>query len=147
MAKCWGNDGLYFNEVNMTFYLNKTFHQLFVVSEETHKDFIKLSNDNNPLHINEQFAQSKGFKGIVVHGNILNAFISYFIGECLPTKDVIIHSQSIQFKKPVYLNTRLMFSAEVVGIYDSVNAVEFKFKFQNSEEIIVAKGNIQIGII
>lgn len=86
----------------MICYLNRKFKELFLVTEETHRDFIKLSHDNNPLHIDEEFAKSKGFKGILMHGNILNAFIFYFIGECLPTKNVIIHSQNIQFKKPIY---------------------------------------------
>lgn len=131
----------------MIFNLNDTFQQQFFVSNDTHDNFIRLSEDRNPLHIDEKFAQSKGFKGIIMHGNILNAYISYFVGECLPTQNVIIHSQSIQFKKPLYLNDQLAFTAEVTGIFESVNAVEFKFKFQNSDQTTLAKGNIQIGLI
>ena len=65
----------------------------------------------------------------------------------MPTKDVIIHSQEIQFKNPVYGNDLLQFKAEIIGFYESVNAAEFKFEFRNSEKKIVAKGKIQIGII
>ena len=82
-----------------------------------------------------------------MHGNILNAFLSYFIGECLPTKDVIIHSQDIQFKNPVYLDDKLNFTASVSGVFESVSAVEFKYFFRNSQSKVVAKGKIQIGII
>ncbi len=89
----------------------------------------------------------EGFSGMVMHGNILNGFLSYFIGECLPSKEVIIHSQDIQFKNAVYLNDELQFNAEIIGIYDSVNAVEFKFNFKNKAAKIVAKGNIQIGLL
>ena len=131
----------------MTFNINDTFEESFIVSKNTHHDFIQLSQDRNPLHTNEEFAFSKGFKGIVMHGNILNAFLSYFIGECLPTKDVIIHSQDIQFKNPVYLNDILNFTASVSGVFESVNAVEFKYSFKNSQLKVVAKGKIQIGII
>ncbi|MDC1462612.1 MaoC/PaaZ C-terminal domain-containing protein [Polaribacter sp.] len=127
--------------------INDEFEEFFVVSKETQLDFIKLSQDRNPLHTNEEFAISKGFKGEVMHGNILNAFLSFFIGECLPTKDVIIHSQDIQFKNPVYLNSKLKFTASVSGVFESVKAVEFKYYFRNSELKVVAKGKIQIGII
>ena len=82
----------------MIYNINDKFEESFVIFKNTHQNFIQLSEDRNPLHTNNEFAISKGFKGIVMHGNILNAFISYFIGECLPTKDVIIHSQEIQFK-------------------------------------------------
>lgn len=131
----------------MKFNLKDKFEVSFEVTEKEYQHFIQLSKDKNPLHTNDNFAISKGFKGKVMHGNILNAFLSYFIGECLPTKEVIIHSQEIQFKNPVYLKDQLDFTAEVVGIYESVHAVEFKFYFRNLQSKIVGKGKIQIGIL
>jgi 3-hydroxybutyryl-CoA dehydratase len=119
----------------------------FLITEDIYEGFIQLFNDKNPLHTNEQFAIDKGFKGKVMHGNILNGFLSYFIGEWLPEKNVIIHSQEIQYKNPVYLNDELQFSANISGIYQSVNVIEFKFTFKNSESKTVAKGKIQIGIL
>ncbi len=130
----------------MIFVEGNTYEEKFTVSEHTHANFVALFRDNNPLHCNETFAISKGFKGKVMHGNILNGFLSYFIGECLPTKNVIIHSQEIQFKNPVYLNDELLFTAVIIGIYESVNAVEFKYDFKTASKI-VAKGKIQIGIL
>ena len=122
-----------------------TINKKFTVSENIYKGFLELFNDKNSLHYNKDFAISKGFKGRVMHGNILNGFLSYFVGECLPTKEVLIHSQEIQYKNPVYLNDELQFSAIVSGVFDSVNVVEFKFTFKNQESKIVAKGKIQIG--
>jgi acyl dehydratase len=118
----------------------------FVIDEGVYKGFITVFKDTNPLHTNAEYAVSKGFKECVMHGNILNGFISYFVGECLPTKDVIIHSQQINFSKPVYLNDKLEFEAEVDEIYESVKVIKFKFYFKNEEGKSVAKGNIQIGL-
>ena len=116
------------------------------VNESIYNGFIDIFNDNNPLHTNFEYAVSKGFKGKVMHGNILNGFLSYFIGERLPNKDVIIHSQQISFGNPVYLNDKLDFEAEVEEVYDSVKVIKFKFYFKNGEGKNVAKGNIQIGL-
>lgn len=82
-----------------------------------------------------------------MHGNILNGFVSYFIGECLPVKNVIIQTQEIKFFKPTYLNNSLNFQAEIVDVFESVNTVEIKFIFKNIEEMKVASGKINIGII
>lgn len=131
----------------MIFKLGEKFVEQFLISNEIYNVFIDVFKDTNPLHTNHQFAFDKGFKGMVMHGNILNGFLSYFIGECLPTKDVIIHSQEIQFKNAVYLNDELQFNAEIIGIYDSVNAIEFKYNFKNKEAKIVAKGKFQIGLL
>ena len=122
------------------------FTQSFVVDEPTYKGFINVFKDNNPLHTDEGYAVSKGFKSRVMHGNILNGFLSYFVGECLPTKDVIIHSQQIGFSGPVYLNDKLEFEAVVSEVYESVRTVKFKFLFKNAEGKKVAKGEIQIGL-
>jgi 3-hydroxybutyryl-CoA dehydratase len=130
----------------MIFTLNEKFEEIFKVSTETYEGFINFSQDKNALHTNEEFAQNLGFEGKVMHGNILNGFISYFIGECLPTNNVIIHSQDIKFKNAVYLNDELQFTAEIVGVYESVNAVEFKYSFKSNGKIM-AKGKFQIGLL
>jgi 3-hydroxybutyryl-CoA dehydratase len=124
-----------------------SFTHKFIVTEGIYNGFIDLFQDKNPLHTSEKFAKGKGFSGKVMHGNILNGFLSYFIGECLPVKNVIIHSQEISFKNAVYLGDELTFDTEVNDVFESVNAVEFKFNFKNSESKIVAKGKIQIGLI
>lgn len=130
----------------MIFKIGDVFEDNFIVSDEIYNGFIKLFKDKNTLHTEENFAVDHGFKGCVMHGNILNGFLSYFIGECLPTKKVIIYSQDIQYKNAVYLNDKLDFRAIIIGVYESVNAVEFKFYFKNQSSNIVAKGKIQIGL-
>lgn len=129
------------------FKLHDRFERTFLLSDKTYEGFIEIFQDKNPLHTDEQFAIGKGFKGRVMHGNILNGFLSYFIGECLPIKDVIIHTQSIQFKNAVYLNDKISFEGIVNEVYESVNAIEFKFSFKNEASKELAKGKIQIGIL
>lgn len=131
----------------MIFIPGQEFNENFKISEKTYNDFINLFKDKNPLHTDDDYAIARGFKSKVMHGNILNGLVSYFIGECLPVKDVIIHSQEIQFKYPVYLNDELRLTATVSEVYESVNAVIFKIKFINAENKVVAKGKIQIGLL
>lgn len=119
----------------------------FEVTEKVYDSFLLAFEDHNPLHTQDEFAQKKGFQSKVMHGNILNGFVSYFVGECLPTKNVIIHLQQIQFNNPVYLNSKLQFEATTSEIFESVNAVEFKFVFKNEEQKTVAKGKVQIGML
>ncbi len=123
------------------------FTHTFQVSDKIYQGFIESFNDKNPLHTDSEFAKSKGFQSKVMHGNILGGFLSFFIGECLPIKNVIIHSQEIKYYNPVYLNDELQFSAEIVDVFESVNVVEFFFMFRNNSGLKLAKGIIKIGII
>lgn len=121
--------------------------QQFAVSPEIYTGFIQLFNDKNPLHTDEAFARGKGFDGCVMHGNILNGFVSYFVGECLPEKNVMIYSQRIDFKKPVYLGDQLNFSAVVDEFSEAVNMAEISFEFVNQHGVKVAKGKLQTGLL
>jgi 3-hydroxybutyryl-CoA dehydratase len=131
----------------MIFKAGDTFEQAFTVTGQIYQDFMTTFHDRNPLHTSDKFAKEHGFGACVMHGNILNGFVSFFIGECLPCKNVIIHAQSIEFKNAVYMGDLLVFKAIITEIFESVNAVEFKFFFQNVALKKVAKGKIQIGIL
>lgn len=123
------------------------FHCEFHVTENIFQGFIELFEDKNLLHCDSEYAKSYGFQDKLMHGNILNGFISYFIGEKLPIKNVMILSQEIQFIRPVFLNDHLIFTSEVSNISEAVNVVEFKFTFTNAEQKKVAKGKISIKIL
>lgn len=131
----------------MLFKENDIFERDFELSSDLYQGFLALFKDKNRLHTDHDFAVSKGFRSKVMHGNILNGFLSFLIGECLPIDNVIIHSQEIQYKQAVYLDDILHCKATVAGVYESVNAVEFKFQFTNDSSVVVAKGKFQIGIL
>jgi 3-hydroxybutyryl-CoA dehydratase len=82
-----------------------------------------------------------------MHGNILNGFLSYFVGECLPLKAVLIQTQEIKYLHPVYLNDHLTLHAEISDVFESVNTIEFKYYFENQDKKKVARGTIQIGLL
>jgi 3-hydroxybutyryl-CoA dehydratase len=123
------------------------FTSSFKVNSEIYNGFISLFKDKNPLHTNSEYAVDKGFSDKVMHGNILNGFLSYFIGECLPSKDVVIQTQEIKYLKPVYLNDQILLHAEIDEVYDSVNTIDFKYFFENQHKVKVARGKIQIGLL
>lgn len=124
--------------------VNQIFQHQFTIDSLICESFIEIFKDKNALHTNEEFAKEKGFAGKVMHGNILNGFISYFVGELLPSEEVMILSQTINFKNPVYLNDILDFEAKVIEQSEAVKVDVIKFKFVNSSLKVVASGKIQI---
>ena len=56
----------------------------------------------------------------IVHGNILNCFISYFIGEIIPTKNVIIIEQKISFVKPFFINDIISLNSVVKSLLNQL---------------------------
>lgn len=127
--------------------IGDSFDQVYNITESFVENFINLSNDKNILHVNDEFAKEKGFKSRVVHGNLQNCFLSHFIGECLPFKNVMIISQSINYKNPVYIDDKLFLEVIVNGVFNSVDVIEFKFHFKNQSNEIVSIGKINIKLL
>ena len=123
------------------------FTRSFTVTEAVHAGFIQLFNDRHPYHTDDTAARSRGFRGKIMHGNILSGFLSFFVGECLPIKTVVIQSQEINFHRPFYLHDALTLHAEVIDVYESVRTIEFRFFFENQDKLKIAKGRLNIGYL
>jgi acyl dehydratase len=123
---------------------------VYQVTSEVYDSFQHCSSDYNPLHTDSAYANSKGFSGIVMYGNILNAFVSHFVGMLLPSKEVIIQSQDICFHKPVFLNDEILLESEIDIVSEAVNIINYKFKFRRfsgGKLEMVAKGHVQVGLL
>lgn len=123
----------------------------YQVSLEVYRAFQLCSGDFNPLHTDEAFAQGKGFPSCVMYGNILNGFVSHFVGMLLPTSEVMIQSQDISYHKPVFLNDQISLEATVDTVSEAVGIIEYKLKFRRISEDakpeLVAKGHVRIGLL
>ena len=74
----------------------KTFHQ-----EDVEK-FSEISGDNNPVHLDTNYASKTIFKKRVVHGFLTASLISAAIGTKLPGPGSIYLNQSLKFLAPVF---------------------------------------------
>ena len=72
--------------------------------------FLDISNDLNPLHVDNAYAKEKGFDGRVVYGLLTASFYSTLVGVHLPGKYCILQSIDTQFLKPVYIGETLTIS-------------------------------------
>ena len=119
----------------------------YQVTPEVYKNFQLCSSD---LNTDATFASSKGFASVVMYGNILNAFISHFVGMLLPTREVMIQSQDICFQKPVYLNDEITLESSIDTVSEAVNIIQYKLRFfrmKGDKREAVAKGHVQIGLL
>ncbi|MEE8276762.1 MAG: MaoC family dehydratase [Alphaproteobacteria bacterium] len=71
------------------------------VSETDIVMFAGISGDDNPLHLNHDFARRSIFKGPVAHGSLTASFVSTVIGTRLPGPGCIYVRQSLNFRAPV----------------------------------------------
>jgi len=63
--------------------------------------YAQVSEDHNPLHLDEEYAKGTMFKGRIAHGMLTSALLSAIIGEQLPGHGAIYMSQNLKFLAPV----------------------------------------------
>lgn len=71
------------------------------VTMEVIAAFGAVSGDMNPVHLDEEYAATTPFGGVIAHGMLSGAFISAAIAEELPGRGSIYLRQSLAFKAPV----------------------------------------------
>ena len=115
-----------------------------LMSEDIMKAFASLSGDDNPIHLDDTFACAHGFYGRIAYGNLLGVMVSKLVGDGLPTKEVIILRQSIEFRQPAYINDKVRLVAEVASIHEAVRSVQLKLQFYTAQPAAIASGQCLI---
>ena len=85
-------------------------------SEEDIVRFAEGSGDDNPVHLDEEFASKTVFKGRIAHGMLGAGFISTVVGTRLPGYGSIYVSQSLRFRAPVRIGDTIVTTATVKSI-------------------------------
>lgn len=128
------------------FKVGQSWNHEWHISDKVYQQFLMLSNDYNPMHTNSSYAKSNGYKDKIVHGNILSCFISFFVGELLPIKNVVIIGQNIKYENAMYIDDFVKLKVVLSKFSESVNFIQFEFQFKKND-ICIASGNIHIKII
>lgn len=86
------------------------------VSESDVYTFAGITGDNNPVHINAEYAAQTMFKERIVHGMFSAGLISAVLGTKLPGPGAIYIDQSLKFKAPVKIDDTLTATATVTDV-------------------------------
>ena len=116
------------------------------LSEKMMMDFCDINGDTNPLHTDNNYAQSKGFKDCVVYGMLTSAFYSTLVGMHLPGKHAILQGINIQFTTPVFIGDQLNIVGNISFINEAFKVIEIKAKIINQDNEKVSAAKITVGM-
>ena len=110
------------------------------------RQFAELSGDFNPLHTDDAFARSKGFRGRVVYGALIIAKISELIGMRLPGKNSVWASLSLEFLEPLYVDQPVQLEAVVLRTSPGTGLVELKLTLRRDGKKL-SKGRAEVIVV
>jgi|SRR6056297_1027500 len=120
------------------------YEEEFIVTDQKVKSFAEISGDDNPVHINDEFAAKTRFGKRIAHGILITSFISKVIGRNFPGDGTIYVSQEVKFKRPVFINDRVIVKIEVLEKKDSKNRLILSTTVLNEEKKAVIEGKAEV---
>jgi len=86
--------------------VNQVYKHEFKFTQEEVNQFAQVTGDNNPVHIDPDFAAKTLFKRPIMHGMLGASLFSKVFGTLFPGNGTIYLKQSLAFLKPMYVNTQ-----------------------------------------
>jgi len=100
------------------------------------KMFAKISGDQNPIHIDEEFAKKSRYKKRISHGLLTASYFSALFGTKIPGEGCVYASQSLKFKRPVYLGDTVTAIVEVTKVDLKKKKIFFKTECVVKDKVV-----------
>ncbi|WP_434763923.1 MaoC family dehydratase [Vibrio fortis] len=99
-------------EIGQTATIKKT------LDKQTVEAFVSVSEDNNPIHLDEDFAKTTQFERPIVHGMLASSLISGLLASKVPGAGSIYLGQSLKFVRPIFVGETVTAKVEVTSVRD-----------------------------
>tara|TARA_Y100000385_G_scaffold272469_1_gene313344 strand:- start:2240 stop:2674 length:435 start_codon:yes stop_codon:yes gene_type:complete len=88
--------------------------------------FAEITGDNNPIHVNSEFAATTQFGQRIAHGALSASFISAVLGNDLPGPGAVFVELNLRFRKPAFIGDVVTAVAEVSEINLRTGRIKMK---------------------
>ena len=89
------------------------------VSESDVKGFAEVTGDDNPIHLDAEYAATTRFGQPIVHGVLLLGLVSKVLGRDFPGHGSIAVSMSVKWLRPVPVGSEVEIQVKVVEKIDA----------------------------
>ncbi len=133
-------------EDDFSFEIGKKFVWERYISQADVDAFAKIVGDNNPLHLDEEFAKNTFFKKRIVHGAFLLGLISKILGVDFPGQGTVYISQNSKFRKPVYANSVVKAIVEITEVLSEKRRLVLSTNIFDEDDDLCLKGEAYVWI-
>jgi 3-hydroxybutyryl-CoA dehydratase len=110
------------------------------ITDNMIRAFAEISGDNNPIHLDDEYAAGTRFGRRIAHGMIAAGLISATIANDLPGPGTVYLSQSLKFKAPVFPGDTITTTIEVISIRPDKPIATLSTTCTNQDGVTVLEG-------
>lgn len=113
-------------------------------TEQDTQLFAIVSGDQNPIHLDEDYASTTQFGQRIAHGMYTGALVSAALATQLPGPGTIYLGQEIKFRAPVFLGDTVTVELEVESIREDKAIVTLLCTCSKQDGTVVASGKATV---
>jgi acyl dehydratase len=80
------------------------FSHVFSFTQENVEDFAKVTGDDNPLHLDAEYAATTQFKKPIIHGMLGASVFTKILGTQFPGHGSVYLGQTMEFLRPMFVD-------------------------------------------
>lgn len=124
-----------YNDINVG---DKVFMKKFISAKDV-ASFAEIFEDRESFHVSEEAALNSPFKKKICHGMHIASYISELVGKQLPGFGTIYLSQTINFNKPLFIDSEIIVEVQVLEKMRD-NNIRLYTKISDNEGKIILDG-------
>ena len=110
------------------------------ISDDTIRAFAEVTGDNNPVHLDDDYAAGSRFGRRVAHGMIAAGLVSATLANDLPGPGSIYLGQTLKFLMPVFPGDTVTATVEVLSVRPDKPIVTLSTVCTNQNDEVVLEG-------
>ncbi len=127
-----------------TLQVGDTYSTTHFISEDDVRGFAGITGDDNPIHLDEAYAQDSRFGHRIVHGVLLMGLISKVLGRDFPGHGSIAVSLSCRFLRPVPVGSEVRIEITILEKYEKHRHVRGRTRVYTHDNKIAIGGEARI---
>lgn len=108
--------------------------------------FAHLTGDFNPLHCDPSYGEKTQFHRNIVHGMLVGSLFSTLVGMHCPGKKCLYLSQTLRFKKPIFMGDEVLVRGTVTDKSDSVKVITIKTEVL-VDQVVTVSGEAKVTLL
>lgn len=119
--------------MNLEAVVGTSFEYPFQFSQEEVIRFAELTGDNNPLHLDAEYAATTNFKKPIIHGMLGATVFTKVLGTQFPGFGSIYLKQTLEFLRPMFVDTEYTAIFTIVSIQPEKHTAEISTQIVDSK--------------
>jgi acyl dehydratase len=121
--------------------VDATFDYPFSISQDEVQRFADLTGDNNPIHLDAEYAATTSFKKPIIHGMLGATVFTKVLGTQFPGFGSIYVKQTLEFLRPMFVDTDYKAVFKIISINPEKHIAEISTEIVDAAtKKVITKG-------